>query len=101
MKRVQLTDGSGRWFDKEKAQHYSDSTYFDGSNHIHRTTGDQWSGQDLYKTASGKWILECWSSYQNVPPKYVEIDHSEAIDWLAANNHYDSLPTDIVAELEV
>ena len=64
MKRVVITDGSGAWFDKDKAIEFDEDSWHDGRNFISRATGSQWEHQALYFTKSGVWILHNWSQYQ-------------------------------------
>lgn len=57
MNRIVLTDGSGRWFDGEKAQQWEEETYWNGNNHISKTTGSQWEHETLYRTKGEIYIL--------------------------------------------
>jgi hypothetical protein len=83
MKRVPLTDGSGSWFDSEKAEMIEEATRHNGNNYISRATGSQWHHEALYRTAGGKWILNAWSDYQGSLESYVAISSVEAAAWLA------------------
>lgn len=87
MKRIALTDGSGRWFDREKSIHFDEDTYWNGHNHISKATGSQWEHQRLYRTAGGRWILASWSAYQEVRDSYEEINDAAATVWLVLNGH--------------
>lgn len=64
MRRIVLTDGSGRWFDEDKAEAFDEERWFDGRNQISRATGDQFEHERLYRTASGQWVLNAWSDWQ-------------------------------------
>lgn len=101
MNRITLTDGSG-WFNRETAIHFTEATWFDGRNQISRATGSQWHHQSLYYTKSGKWVMHCWSNYQNEPDAYETVSQDEAITWLIAMGgidtyfgHLDDLPKDV------
>lgn len=86
MTRIQLTDGSGRWFDREKAQVWKEGTYFDGSNHVSLCAGKH-NHQSLYRTAGGRWILLRWSQWQGSATTWEEITAEEAARWLSINEH--------------
>tara|TARA_R100000306_G_C4264600_1_gene87020 strand:- start:64 stop:393 length:330 start_codon:yes stop_codon:yes gene_type:complete len=92
MKRIALTDNNGSWFDLETAIEFADASDWNGNNDIHRSTGSQWSGQDLYYTRSGNWVLRQWSCYEGVLDTYESIDLDEAAQWLSQNDHYVHVP---------
>lgn len=79
------------WFDMDKAQCWQEDSWFDGSNMISRATGSQWAHQELYRTASGNWVLCDMSQYQNVETTYKLIEPSTAAHWLVANCSDDEL----------
>ena len=83
MKRIALTDQSGRWFDRSKAECYEEESLWNGNNHISCATGSQWGHEELYRTASGRWILHNWSQWQGSTPSYTEIDDEEAAVWFS------------------
>jgi hypothetical protein len=67
MKKIALVENgekTGKFFDMDKATKYEEDTYWNGNNHISKATGSQWSHEILFKTASGKWVLNCYSQYQ-------------------------------------
>lgn len=78
MKRVALSDGNGLWFDADKAEFFKEETYFNGSNHISKATGDQFEHEAIYITKSGKFILNHWSNWQGKGESYTEISKEEA-----------------------
>lgn len=83
MKRVSLTDGSGRWFDLDKAEEYKENSFHDGRNFISKATGSQWEHEAIYITAGGKFILNHWSNWQGSVETYEEISADEAARWFA------------------
>ena len=87
MTRIALTNETGHWFDTDKAEHFDESTYFNGQNHISNATGDQWTHQRLYRTTSGRWILNSWSQWQGSSESYEEISNEEAAKWFVRNEH--------------
>lgn len=91
MKRIALTDGTGRWFNEETAERFKEDTYHDGRNWISKATGSQWEHQCLYRTKGGRFILNCWSQYQGSTESYREIDNEEAAIWFSRNG-YDPHP---------
>lgn len=91
MKRIALTDGSGRWFDAGKAEVFEEDTFWNGQNHISRATGSQWNHEQLYRTAGGRWVLCHWSQWEGSSTSYTEQDPTAAAGWLVANG-YDPHP---------
>ncbi len=87
--RVALTDGSGHWFDRDSAVKFDEDTWWNGSNRISRATGSQWNHETLYYTASGRWILRCWSQCEGTPATVEAVDQAEAVQWLASNAHFE------------
>lgn len=86
MQRIALTDGTSRWFDREKAEQFEEDTTWNGSNHISNATGSQWDHEVLYRTAGKQWILHHWSQWQGSTPTYEQIDDRQAAEWLVRNN---------------
>ena len=72
MKRQRLTDSPRRWFDRDNALRIPGT----GS----RATGD--SREDLFLTASGRWVLHRWSIRPGQEPQWVEISPHAAATWL-------------------
>lgn len=83
MTRIPLTDGSGRWFDKDKAHYIKESSTHDGRNYISDATGSQWEHEGLYRTIGKVWVLNHWSNWQGSRETYEIISDSEAAIWLA------------------
>jgi len=97
MTRVALTDGSGAWFDTDKAVKFSEATYWNGNNHISKATGSQWEHEALYFTASGNWVKNCWTAYDGDQGSYRQVEQSEAVRWLCtqeifAGEQFEELP---------
>lgn len=86
MSRIQLTDGSGRWFDSTRAEKWEEGTYWDGNNRVSLSAGKH-SHEVLYRTAGGRWVLHRWSQWQGVREMYEEIDNEAAARWLSINEH--------------
>lgn len=84
MKRIALTDGTGRWFDAEKAECIKQATYWNGNNWISKVTGSQFAHETLYRTKGGKWVLNQWSDFSGTQDKYNEIDNDAAAVWLSS-----------------
>lgn len=107
MKRINLTDDSGLWFDAHKAACFAEETRWDGSNHISVPTGSQWDHQALYFTKSGRWVLNCWSQWQGSSESYELVSQDDAADWLQQNlwldkeyEELDRLPGDVLAAIK-
>jgi hypothetical protein len=87
MRRITLTDGSGRWFDAAAAERFEEELNWNGSNMISAATRRRWEHERLYRTAGGRWVLRHWSQWQGVPESWTEIDDEQAAAWLATNGH--------------
>lgn len=101
MTRIQLTDGSGNWFDQDTAEEFKEDTRWDGNNHVSIATGSKFDHEALYLTERGAWILHSWSQWQGSCESYESIEEERAHLWLLNNGHHDSVPSDVVAEAEV
>lgn len=101
MDRQVLTNDSGKWFDRDKALRWDESTRWDGSNHISCATGSQWNHEELYRTASGRWILHTWSQWQGSSSSWEEIAHQAAVLWLSQHGHDDALTPEENVGLEI
>ncbi|MDD3380017.1 MAG: hypothetical protein PHD68_02215 [Rugosibacter sp.] len=84
MKRQALDNGS--WFDMDVAESFGEDTWWNGNNHISRATGSQWEHEMLWRTKSGKWVLNHWSQMQGSRETWEEIDNEQAAKWLVLNN---------------
>lgn len=103
MKRINLTSQIG-WFNLEAAEQFKESATWNGSNQISDATGSQWEHECLYKTASGKFVLNHWSQYQGSKETYELISKDEAIQWLVRNGRFDEaekLDAKAVSDLEI
>ena len=85
MKRVVLTDGSGRWFDASRAR-------------LWRGLAPE-SCELLYRTAEGQWVLRYIPDWSERPESYLLIDAHDAAHWLLANGYdpADSCPAEAAA----
>jgi AICAR transformylase/IMP cyclohydrolase PurH len=101
MNRTALTDGSGKWFDMDSAEKFSENTQYNGSNKISMVTHSQWDHEDLYRTASGTWVLNRWSQMQGKLESYEHISDAEAAAWLMVNEYDNSeIPESLLPLLE-
>ena len=87
MNRKVLTDGSGRWFDADKAASWEEGTRWNGNNHVSLATGSQWEHEMLYRTVGGIYVIRHWSQWQGSTPSLEEISADDAARWLSRNNH--------------
>ncbi len=79
---------TGGWFDKDKAQLFEQDKFWDGNNFRSVATGGQWEHQCLWLTRGGRWVLVSWSQWQGSgPPRWEEIDVTQAAAWLVWNDH--------------
>jgi hypothetical protein len=85
MRRQALTDGTGRWFDLDAAEKFEEATFWDGNNRRSKATNTPWDHEELYRTASGRWVLHWWSQWQGTVDRWEEISEAEAAAWLVRN----------------
>lgn len=90
----------GKWFDTNSAKQFEEDTYFDGHNFISKATGSQWDHETLWKTAKGSWVKQSWSQRQSDRETWEFIEEQEVAQWLIQNDHSDSVPANILAEME-
>lgn len=93
--------GNGRWFETDSAKVFEEDRWFDGSNHISKATGSQWSHEELYRTRKGLWVLHSWSQWQGSQDSWEILEPTEAYRWLIAQGHGDEVPADVLGESEV
>lgn len=86
MTRIDFTDRSGRWFNRDTACRLDEDTNWDGSNQISINTGSQWDHESLYFTKSGVWVRRWTSQWQGSSDSINELEECDAIDWIVANN---------------
>lgn len=92
MKRIALSENgnkTGQYFDADKAELYKEETFWNGNNHISKVTGSQWNHEALYRTASGKWVLNTYSQMQGVGETHEIITPEEATEWFVKNEYKD------------
>lgn len=83
MKRIALTDGSGKWFDADKAERFEEETYWNGNNHISKATGSQTEHECLFITKTGNFVLHGWSQWQGVPDYYKSVSREFVANWFS------------------
>jgi hypothetical protein len=70
---------------KNAVDYWKDATDWDGRNQIHRSTGNQWTWQTLYKSKKGRYYLVYGSAWQGSLPSASYISNEEATHWLLLN----------------
>ena len=100
MKRIALT-GSSSWFDVDAATRFNESETWNGSNNISDATRSQTEHEVLFRTASGRWVLECWSQWQGHLETFEIIDNKAAAAWLVINGHNSDIVATEIAALEL
>ena len=73
MKKIALTDGSGRWFNQKTAQEFKNDF-------------EILKDESLYLTVSGKWILKTDHTLDFKPNTIIEISQIEADNWFKQNH---------------
>lgn len=89
MARISITDGSGKWFDDDKAELFRENTYHDGRNWISKATRSQWNHEFLYLTAGGRFVLNKFSDVQGGLESYEIMSRSEALEWFLSQGFQD------------
>lgn len=95
MKKVPLTDNSGRWFDMDAAKRFEAGSHIDpqsGREVCHATDSPDYR-QTLYLTPHGSFILIQSSEmyYQPDAEFVVEAAPPRAVQWLIANGHQETV----------
>lgn len=95
MERITLTDGSGRWFDKDKARvWYASAVLADDGTPISTATKKSWEHETLYLTSAGEtyfFVMHFLDDHNPSLASYVELDHDKATKWLLANGYQGDL----------
>ena len=73
MKKIALTDGSGRWFDQKTSQEF-------------KNVFEIFKNETLYLTVSGTWILATDHTLDFKPNTIDEISQIEADKWFKQNH---------------
>lgn len=85
----------GRIVDTDKAiASWTEATRWNGSNHISKATGSQWTHEKLYKSSKGHYYVVRDSQWQGSAPFAYWLSDQEAASWLLLNDH--DLPDDLV-----
>jgi len=101
MERIAMTDNSGQWFNLESATQFNEDSDWDGSNHISKATHSQTEHEQLYRTASGKWVLNSWSQWQGSTESYEVVSDEFAAKWLVTNGRNSDIVKNEIAEFEL
>lgn len=92
MTRQQILDEQGElagWFDPTKADQYPSATYWDGKNQVCSATRDYYTTETLYRTAGGRWVLQSWSRWQDMPDGWRYVSAEDARQWLIRAEYSD------------
>src|SRR2546425_7966848 len=91
MKKVHLTDNSGRWFDEDTAKVFDADYVYVGNPYrpICLATNSEFSHERLYFTDQSTFILHYWDDSD--VSEYREISPEGAARWLISNGHQDKL----------
>lgn len=86
MKKVPLSDGSGRWFDIESCKFWKESVD-PREQDLRDRCGPE--GEVLFLTRNGTFILHRW--HWSNPDSYLPIDMQKGAAWLISNGYQDEL----------
>ncbi len=96
MARIALTNKSGKWFDRDKAQMFEEKRIYLQSATISKATNERFYHEALYITKTGVFILNKWSDYQNSIETYEEISKERAARWFTAQSFQDEEIPDVL-----
>jgi hypothetical protein len=89
MRKVTLTDNSGRWFDVDAARRWDEAAIMaDDGTPISRATGNSWEHEALFLTTKGTFIIHCYNDRNRSLDSFAEYDPKEAVKWLLANGYF-------------
>lgn len=81
---------------------FDESTYWNGSNHISKATGDQWLHEEMFVSRKGRYYIVHMSQWQG------SVDHAEwvspeaATRWLLRNDYaHEDIPDELQKFIEV
>lgn len=78
-----VAEGTGGWFDAEKATCYDEDKRWNGNNMIGMASGGQCGYEDLYRTAGGRWVHHRdFRNEYNGSDVYRYITADEAKEWM-------------------
>lgn len=80
---VPIGAGIPSWYDPAKCERFDEGSYWDGQNLFGTCSRSQWVDQTLYRTQSGRWVLNTDSTrYHDGPDLHRYLSDEEARDWL-------------------
>src|SRR5437016_2404935 len=92
MRKITLTDNSGRWFDLEATRRFDESTAYAGDGvDVSRQTGNSWEHETLFLTTNGMFVLHCLNDRNPTLASFTEYPPDKAIPWLLANGYPDEV----------
>lgn len=79
------------YFYSEKATLFEGERSWDGNNMACVHLKDGTRGENLYRTAQGRWVVEYWSRWEGEETRYTYITDDEARAWLLVNDDEDAV----------
>jgi hypothetical protein len=76
------------WFDADRAEKVEGRREWDGNNMADVHVGAN-RGQNLYRTAKGRYVVHGWSNWVNEDDTYRFVTEAEAREWLLVNESDD------------
>lgn len=90
MRKITLTDNSGRWFDVDEAKRWDEAgVNADDGTPISLATGNSWEHETLFLTRAGTFIIHYLSERNPTLASFVEYDDKKGIQWLLKNGYPD------------
>ena len=81
----QIVRRAAGWFNADKAERVPGLREWDGNNMACVHLQDPHRGQNLYRTAGGRYVLETWSQWQGEDTRHEFIAPERAREWLIVN----------------
>jgi hypothetical protein len=92
MRKITLTDNSGRWFDADAAKRWDEATVCaDDGTPISVATRNSWEHETVFLTRAGTIIMHCVNERNPTLASFVEYDTKQAIQWLLQNGYPDDV----------
>ena len=88
MRKQELTDNSGRWFDVDTARIFQEAIVLaPDATPVSRAAGNSWEHETLYLTLEGTFVMHFADDHNPTLNQFVEWNVKRAVKWLLSNGH--------------